>query len=102
MRGKKVDQRGVHQQIGILVNLLDLAVLQHAIEWGALLVHQTIGRDVVGLKAEGRRYVARPVIYVLVGESKHQVDADIIDSSLANGLTGLHSLACRMAAAKEM
>ena len=48
-RCEAVDERVVHVDAQLLVDLADLTLFQHTVERCALLVHQSIGGDMLGL-----------------------------------------------------
>ena len=59
---KHVHEASIHLQTHVLVRFFHLSLLQHAAERGAFLVHQSIGRQMLGMKVEGMPDVRFPVV----------------------------------------
>ena len=62
---------------------MNLALFQKLVEWGILLVHQTIGRYMLHVECQCLVDVTVPAVDGLFGKAIHQVDADVADAYLA-------------------
>lgn len=100
-RRELVDELVVHVEAQLLVGLLYGALLPQAVEWGALFNHQSVGREVLGPERQGATYVGQPIGERLVGEAKHEVDADVAYAVEAKGLHGAAHLTGRVATVEE-
>ena len=91
----------IHCQAQILVNLFDLVGLPQLIKRRALLVHQSIGRDVLYVQLERAPEILLPVGHGLVREPKHQVYADIAYALLPQMCHGLFHFGRGVTAAEK-
>ena len=96
---KPVHQAVVHAEREVVVDLLNAPLAEPAMERRPLLVHQTIGRDMLHAETEGLVDVLFPVGEGLARKSEHQVDGDIADARLAQQRRGPSHLSSRMATA---
>ena len=85
---KFVFQRVVHPRAQFVVNFLHLALLQHAEERRALLIHEAVCRYVLYAESHGRLDVAQPLPSGLARKAVHQVDADVSDAGPPQRLHG--------------
>ena len=100
-RREPVDELVVHVKAQLLVGLPYGALLPQAVEWGALLNHQSVGREMLRLERQGATDVGQPVGERLVGEAKHEVDADVAYAVEAKGLHGAAHLVGRVATVEK-
>ena len=95
-----IHEQLVHQALGLLIDFVDEALLQLTVEWGAFLVHQAIGGDVFHTECQRGVDVLLPVSERLLGETVHEVDADVGDACLTKSFDSLRHL-CRCVATVE-
>ena len=75
--------------------------LDHTVEWGAFLDGEAVGGEMLHLEAEGGADVALPVVEGFAWEAVNQIDADILNTCLAQMADGFADLLRRMATAEK-
>ena len=71
------------------------------VEWGFLLKHEAISRNVAWREGKSLLHVLLPILHRLAGETKHKVDAHVVDTRIPHYLHSLHGLQGGVAASDE-
>ena len=87
-----VHQGGEETHAAVLVHFVHPMGLQHPIEWGAFLVGQVVGRDVLHVEGDGLSEVALPAFVRFAGQAVDEVDADVVEAVTAATLHGFDGL----------
>ena len=99
---ESVGQRVVHVERQFFVYLLDGTLIQHAVERGALLVHERVGRDMLHLQCERMVDIVLPLVERLSRKPEYQVYTHISDSHCSQSAHGLVHLSGAVTAADEL
>jgi len=91
----------IHGGAGVVIGRDDAVLLAHTVQWGAFLIGEAVGGDVLDIQAGGCFEVMVLGIRGLAGKAVHQVYADVVYSGILAGLDGIYGLAGGVTAAQE-